>query len=100
MASVAGAAVPAGLAFDGVDLTPALRGEDALPERTLFWAYRNQRAVRRGPWKLLIQGDNVRLYNLKDDLAEQRDLSGSRHDLVAELRRALTAWERDVSGDD
>ena len=97
MVSVTGAKVPGNLKLDGVDLTPALLNNTPLAARTLFWAYRNQRAVRRGPWKLLIQGDNVRLFNLEADPGERSDLSQDRPDMVAALGEAFARWQRDVS---
>jgi arylsulfatase A-like enzyme len=96
MAALAGAKLAAGLALDGVDLTRTLTYGERLPERTLFWAYRKQRAVRKGPWKLLVQDDSVRLFNLDDDLGEQHDLAKAEPEMVATLRAELAAWERDV----
>jgi arylsulfatase A-like enzyme len=97
MVSLAQASLPVGRPLDGVNLLPALTEGKTLPERTLFWAYRNQRAVRRGPWKLLIQGDATRLFNLEDDLGEKNDLSRSKPDVVTALREELVAWEGEVS---
>ena len=48
-------------------------------ERTLFWRTnagdRNQRAVRSGDWKLLLDGDHVLLFNLRTDLGERNDVA-------------------------
>jgi arylsulfatase A-like enzyme len=92
----AGAKLPADLALDGVDLMPILLGRGKLAERTLFWRYNKQRAVRQGPWKLLIQGRDVKLFNLSEDLGERNDLAATRPEMVASLRARLAAWERDV----
>ena len=97
LASIAGAKLPADLSLDGVDLLKVLTEDAQLPERTVFWAYRKQAAVRQGPWKLLVQGDAVRLFNLDHDLAEQNDLAPSQPERVVTLRAALAAWQRDVS---
>jgi arylsulfatase A len=97
MVSLAGAQVPAGLKLDGEDLLPVLTGSGGLKARTLFWRYRGQRAVRKGPWKLLVQGKDTRLFNLKTDLGEKNDLADRRTDVVAELRAELAAWESQVS---
>ena len=96
LGAVVGGGLPTGLNLDGVNLLPILTGKKQLVERTAFWAYRKQRAVRRGPWKLLVQGDSVRLFNLDEDLGEQRDLAQDQPEMVAALRAELTAWERDV----
>jgi arylsulfatase A len=97
MASTAGAKLPAGLKLDGVNLLGMLTENRKLPERTLFWRYRKQKAVRKGPWKLLVQGDKVRLYNLDDDLGEKNNLAGAKPEIAKALQRELGAWEQEVS---
>jgi len=96
MASIAGAKLPAGLDLDGVDLSGVLFKGKLLPERTLFWRYRTQKAVRKGPWKLLVQGENTKLFNLDEDLGEKKDLAGDKPDIVKMLQDELAAWERDL----
>jgi len=97
MASIAKADLPAGLDLDGLDLLGLLTRGSTLPERTLFWAFKNQRAVRKGPWKLLVQGNTERLFNLDSDLGEQNDLAPNHPDVAASLRAELTTWQRNVS---
>ena len=67
---------------DGIDLGPLLFDGQSLPDRTLFWRARSQAAVRSGPWKLYRNGKRTELYNLNDDLGEQRDLADEQPDLV------------------
>ena len=97
LASIAGATVPAGLDLDGTNLLGLLTEGGNLPKRTVFWAYRNQSAVRQGPWKLLVQGNQERLFNLATDPAEQNDLAPQHPDRVTTMRAALAAWQRDVT---
>jgi arylsulfatase A len=97
MASVAGAKPPAGLKLDGVDLLPVLTKGAMLPDRMLFWRYRKEKAVRKGPWKLLVQGNQTKLYNLDEDLGEKQNLAGTRPDMVKALGDELAAWEQEVS---
>ncbi len=96
MVSIAGADLPAGLKLDGVNLTPMLLDNAKLPERTLFWRYQKERAVRKGPWKLLIQGKNVRLFNFDEDLGEKKNFAGAEPGMVKTLEGELTAWENEV----
>jgi len=96
MASAAGAKLPEGLALDGVDLLPMLLDNKQLPQRTLFWRYLKERAVRKGPWKLLVQGKNVRLHNLAQDLGEKKNLAQAEPGMVKVLQDELAAWESDV----
>ena len=97
MASIAGAKPPAGLRLDGVDLLGMLTKSKKLPERTLFWRYRKERAVRNGPWKLLVQGNQVKLYNLDEDLGEKKNLAKAKPDMVKQLEDELAVWEQEVS---
>lgn len=96
MVSIAGADLPAGLKLDGVNLTPMLLDNAKLPERTLFWRYQKERAVRKGPWKLLIQGKNVRFFNFDEDLGEKKNFAGAEPGMVKTLEGELTAWENEV----
>jgi len=97
MVSIAGAKLPAELNLDGVDLLGMLTKDDKLPERTLFWRYSKQKAVRQGPWKLLVQDDNVKLYNLDEDLGEKKNLAETKPEMVKTLQVELAAWEKQVS---
>ena len=90
---------------DGVDLTPALRG-NALEERPLYWHYphySNQGgipggAIRQGDFKLIerFEDGRVHLYNLKDDLGEQVDLAEQHPERVSQMRKQLHAWYESV----
>jgi arylsulfatase A-like enzyme len=96
MASIAGAKLPAGLKLDGIDLSGMLTEGKKLPERTLFWRYRKERAVRKGPWKLLIRDGDIKLYNLDGDLSEKNNLSQAEPGMVKALKDELSAWEQEV----
>jgi arylsulfatase A-like enzyme len=91
--------------FEGRNLLPLLRDGSganarAARERPLFWRIdvpvRQQRAVRRGQWKLLLDGDDLLLFDLTQDVGERQDVAFAHPQVVAELRRLLEAWERDV----
>ncbi len=89
--------------LEGIDMLPILEGRSPMIERTLFWRIsipsRQQRAVRSGDWKLLLDGDDLLLYNLRADIGERNDLAASRPDLVAKLRPLIGAWEKDVDAE-
>ena len=99
MASVAGARLPAGLKLDGVDLLGMLTENKKLPERTLFWRYRKEKAVRKGPWKLLVRDNETTLYNLDGDLGEKNDLARAEPRMLKRLEDELAVWDREVSAD-
>ena len=93
---------------DGVSLARLLTGEKKLARKALYWHFPHYSnhgmqspggAVRAGDYKLLeyYENNKVQLFNLKDDIGEQNDLSSIEPDRVAELREMLHAWRKDVS---
>lgn len=98
-----GTRVSAEARLEGIDLLPILQGRSPAEDRTLFWRIvsesRHQRAVRRGDWKLLIDGDDLMLYNLRRDIGERRDLALERPDLVRALRLLIGEWESNVDAE-
>ena len=106
--AAAGVRVPDGQPLDGIDLMPLARGEVPSEPRTLYWRLRKvdhkaktneveARAVRDGEWKLYWRGNKPKLFNLKDDVGETRDLSGERREIASKLVEKLQAWEKQVS---
>jgi arylsulfatase A-like enzyme len=96
-----GTPAPAEARFEGVNLLPILEGRAPEMERTLFWRVtpRQQRSVRQGDWKLLVDGGHVLLFNLRDDIGERNDLAQRRQDIARKLRPLIDAWEKDVDGE-
>jgi arylsulfatase A-like enzyme len=93
--------VPAEAKLEGVDLLPLLSGRAPL-ERTLFFRItgsRQQRAVRQGDWKLLLDAGDVLLFNLRKDVGEREDLAKERPDIARRLRPLITEWEKDVDSE-
>ena len=90
---------------DGQSLAPLLRGE-AMDRGPIFWHYPhygNQggaptSAVRSGNWKLIehLEDNRLELFNLADDLSEQKNLADAKRDLRDKLHGQLTAWRKEV----
>lgn len=97
MVTMAAAKLPAGLKLDGVDLLPTLTQTGSLPQRPLFWRHRQEKVIRKGPWKLLIKGEDRYLYNLADDIGEKNDLAQARPEMVKAMEAEFLAWEADVT---
>jgi len=98
-----GSPVPGEARFDGIDLLPVLSGKTPPTERTLFFRntvpnQRVQRAVRRGDWKVLADGPNLMVFNLREDPGERNDLARVRQDIARQLRPLIAEWEKDVDG--
>jgi arylsulfatase A-like enzyme len=90
---------------DGIDLMPALKGDEALPERSLFWRRQSgprrkvkveEQAARRGSWKWLRCDGEAMLFDLDDDIAEQHDRIGDQPELADELEAAWEAWNAEM----
>ncbi len=110
----AGAELPSGVAFDGVDLHDSFKGLHAPRNRPLMWEYgRNARffgypklpddrspnlAIRDGDWKLLVNadGENVELYNLAFDPSEARNLAESDPQVASRLRSDVLKWRKSM----
>jgi arylsulfatase A-like enzyme len=95
-----GATVPAEAKLEGINLLPILEAKAAPVERTLFFRNivggRTQRAVRKGNWKVLVDGPNTFVFDLSKDVGERNDLASTRTDIARALRPLITAWEKDV----
>ena len=103
---MAGVAGDPGHVSDGESLVPVLKRTGGLRREAIYWHYphfSNQGgmpggAVRRGDYKLIhfYNDDRVELYNLREDTGEQNDLAAKMPRKVAELRKLLDDWLREV----
>jgi arylsulfatase A-like enzyme len=97
-------------AFDGVSLVPLLRQNGGIARDELFWHYPHYQhyqlggttpygAIRKGDFKLIEFFDNMRveLYNLRQDIGEQRNLAAQMPEKAVELRERLHAWQKEVN---
>jgi len=82
---------------DGIDLSDLAFEGVKLPERTLFWRSKTQKAVRRGPWKLCVTGKKRELFDLSRDPGETTDLSKKEPGIATELAEAWETWASDVN---
>src|SRR5690606_6671961 len=91
---------PGDLDLEGIDLMPILTRQAPEQQRTLFWrsADGGSRAVRSGDWKLLVDGRNPFVFDVRADVAEREDLTNVSQEVAYRLRMLLDAWEADVNG--
>ena len=89
--------------LEGIDLLPLLTANAKPVDRVLFWriatAGRQQRAVRSGAWKLLIDDSQLLLFDVDLDPGERHDLAREHGVVVTKLRAQLGAWEKDVDAE-
>jgi uncharacterized sulfatase len=86
-----------------MNLLPILEGRAPEVERTLFWRVhpvppRNQRAVRSGDWKLVMEPRPM-LFNLRTDIGERENVIAGHPEVARRLRDLLEAWEREVAAE-
>ena len=112
-AAAAGVPLPSDRVYDGLDVTPFLRGDQTAPHRTLFWrwlglgkddppgALSTLWAVRDGPLKLVTSRETVgmppRLYRLSTDPGETQDLAASRPGDVNSLKELYYHWNSQLA---
>lgn len=108
IAAITGAKIPEAINFDGMNISSFLNNPEAvsLPDRPFYYWSRDGEieAVRLGDWKLHIkktrgwnkeeQGDfPVSLYNLKEDVSEQKNLAMENPEKVEELFNLIEGFK-------
>ena len=104
-AAVAGVPTEAGI--KGETLLPLFTGAaDSLKREAIFWHYPhygNQggtpgSSIRAGDWKLIefFEDGNCELYNLREDMEEERDVAAANPAIVERLLGQLRDWRANV----
>ncbi len=109
----AGVSIPTDRTIDGSDILPVAVAHAPSPHSEIFWSNGKQLAVRRGKWKLVIDGieygrteesrkplegdDAMFLSNLEEDPGESRNLRHEHAELVDELASAAHHWRETVT---
>ena len=96
LATVAGGELPEDVIYDGFDMLPILRGETASQRTEMFWQRRSHKAARYKHWKWVEAGDEGGLFDLTSDIGEQKDLSESRPEILADLKARWGAWRKEM----
>jgi arylsulfatase A-like enzyme len=114
---IAGAHPKPGYALDGFSFVSVLKNPSVPRNREpIFWhfpgyleSYVHARgwrtspagAIHDGDFKLLefFENDRAELYNLRDDIGEERDLAARMPDKTKELRAKLAAWRASVKAE-
>jgi arylsulfatase A-like enzyme len=95
--------VPPDARLEGVNLLPILEGRVPERERTLFWRSDvrgwQQHAVRSGDFKLLVELNNMMVFDVRRDVSEREDLTRTRQDVAQRLWPLLVKWEKDVDAE-
>jgi arylsulfatase A-like enzyme len=96
---------PGAYELDGKDTLPMAAQAADTPHEELFFELQNQTAIRRGDWKLVLNGrlvedappeDEVHLANLAEDMSESTNLKGIHPDITSDLRQAAENWRANI----
>lgn len=105
--AAAGVEVKSDWKLDGVNLLPFLSGENSgMPHEALYWRFGGQMALRAGDFKLVRYDSNAdtqtgrggqpvtdaKLYNLRDDIGETKDLAAAMPDRLNEMQAQWNTW--------
>jgi arylsulfatase A-like enzyme len=91
--------------LDGTDVLPMLAHGATSPHDVLYWEMLRQTAVRRGDWKLVLNGqlvegappdDDQFLANMRTDPAETTNLRFQQPELTAELETLAELWRAGI----
>ena len=108
---------PARYELDGMSILDMVAAAVPTPHREIFWEMLGQTAVRRGRWKLVLNGqlvegappqDDVHLSDLEEDMGERKNLKDEHPELVEQMSDAAlrwretleSRWERDFGAND
>ncbi len=81
--------------MQGKSLLPTITGKPHVSERDIFWEHEGNRAMRRGPWKLVRKYPGPwELYNMDDDRTELHDRAHDRGALLKEMAAEWEAWAK------
>jgi len=79
--------------LQGKSLLPLVTGSARQAERNLFWEHEGNRAMRRGPWKLVRKFPGEwELYNMDDDRTESKDVAQAHPERVTEMASTWQSW--------
>ncbi len=92
--------------LEGISMMPLLLGNGDFPERAIYWHFPHNRgnnlsmgaAIREGEWKLVRRFDTEELflYNLEEDLGEERNLFLEYPEKTEDLLEKLEKWQEEV----
>ena len=83
--------------IDGYNLLPFLKGQTDKSPREKYYYFGNQlQAMRKGKWKLRLEGENIQLFNLQVDPGERFNRAAEKPDLVEEIREDMKRFAGEV----
>ncbi len=91
--------LPESLKPDGMNLLPLLEGEAKPIDRNLYWRISNRslwNAYRSGNWKYIKTPDEEGLYNLADDIGENKNLKETEPSVFLRLKSEFETIDKEM----
>lgn len=91
------------LPFEGESLLGAIRGQEPVRTRPIFWEWQDGSAAREGRWKIVRKDGSKNpwaLFDIAADPAETRDLAAAHPAEVARLAQLWDDWKARVQSRD
>jgi arylsulfatase A-like enzyme len=91
--------------LDGKNILPMVIEGKKSPHDSIFWEMNDQTAVRKGKWKLVLDGylvegvpaeDSVHLSDIENDLAESENLKEKYPQITKELKKTAENWRKGI----
>jgi len=94
LAAAADVKPPKQIKLDGFDMLPVLQGKQSSLRKEMFWQSQGDRAARVGNWKWVESARGSGLFDLSHDVAEKRDLSDRRPEVLKKVQARFAAWRK------
>ena len=95
-AGLAGARTPRDRVIDAEDVWPLFKGREMEHNRTFYWTYKKEDAIRIGDLKLRMKdGKLLGLFNLAVDPDEEKDLASAHPEKVKRMMDLQAKWKKE-----
>ncbi|MBD3184665.1 sulfatase-like hydrolase/transferase [Candidatus Poribacteria bacterium] len=91
--------------LDGIDIMPMAADGQPTPHKEIYWEMNKQTAVRRGKWKLVLNGqlvegappeDDIHLSDIEIDMGEKQNLKDEFPDITKDLMESAESWRNGI----
>ena len=84
--------------LDGISAKDHFLYQKPLTKRDIFFGYEPKlgTAMRRGDWKMISKGDDIQLYDLKNDLKETTNVAARNPEITARMHEAIEQFKQTV----
>jgi arylsulfatase A len=85
--------------LDGTSAKEHFLRQKPTATRDIFFGYEPKlgTAMRHDNWKMIIKGDDLQLYNLKNDLKETTNVAAQNPEITGRMRRAIEQFKQTVT---